>query len=192
MVVIERRDEKKFRVGLVEYYRELGFTMKVEPTVDVLERLEFCQTRPVLVDGAYRMVRNLHQSLSKDLHSLNDLAHVQSREAWIDAVGKGGRVMNDGVPVLKAFFKCFPTGAGAHDNSDLAEHLREAYKYKFSREGKFHDLDPTPESRYSFWLAFGLLPDEQTALEKGFSPLIMGEIGEDIEEVVTLLRWSGA
>jgi len=193
MVVIERKDESKFRAGLIEYYRGLGFTMKVEPTVDVLERVEFCQTRPVLVGSSYRMVRNLHQSLSKDLHSLNDIASSESRDLWLDAVGKGGRVMNDGVPVLKAFFKQFPTTTSVMtSNSDLKQQLSEAYKYKFHREAKFEDLVPTHESRYSFWLAFGLTPDEQMALEAQFSPLKVGLIVQDIEEVTTLLQWSGA
>jgi hypothetical protein len=100
--------------------------------------------------------------------------------------------MNDGVPVLKSFFKQFPAGAKAHGNSDLAESLREQWRYKFSRECKFEDLEPTSESRYSFWLAFGITPDEQIALEQGFQPLKMAEILEQPEEEVTLLRFSGA
>jgi len=139
------------------------------------------------------MVRNLHQSLSKDLHSLNDIASSESRDLWLDAVGKGGRVMNDGVPVLKAFFKQFPTTTSVMtSNSDLKQQLSEAYKYKFHREAKFEDLAPTHESRYSFWLAFGLTPDEQMALEAQFSPLKVDLIVQDIEEVTTLLQWSGA
>lgn len=192
MVVMERGDEKRFREGLIEYYRTLGFTMKVEETVDVLERVEFCQTRPLLVGDSYRMVRNLHHSLSKDLHSLNDLESSPAALQWIDAVGKGGRVLNDGVPVMKEFFKQFPTGANAGHNSDLAVSINEANKYRFNREAKFLDLEPTPEARYSFWLAFGLTPDEQIALEQGFCPLKMGRILEDIEEVPTLFQWSGA
>lgn len=192
MVVLERKDETKFRDGLIDYYSNLGFTMKVEPTVDVLERVEFCQTRPLLVGDSYRMIRNLHHSLSKDLHSLNDLASESAAMQWIDAVGKGGRVLNDGVPVMKEFFKQLPIGTTAAHNSDLSVSLQEANKYKFNREAKFLDLAPTPQARFSFWLAFGLTPDEQIALEQGFSPLKMGRILEDIEEVTTLFQWSGA
>lgn len=192
MVVIERGDENKFREGLVPYYTSLGFTMKVEPTVDVLERLEFCQTRPVNVNGQYRMIRNLHQSMAKDLHSLQDLQSDMAASQWLDAVGKGGRVMNDGVPVLKAFFKQFPVGKTASTNSDLSVHLQDAFAYKFNREAKFMDAPCSPETRYSFWLAFGLTPDEQVALERGFEPIIASRILEDIEEVSTLLQWSRA
>lgn len=193
MVVIERKDEGRFRTGLTEYYTSLGFTMKVEPTVDVLERLEFCQTRPILVNGGYRMIRNLHQSLSKDLHSLSDLRSDECRDLWLDAVGKGGRVMNDGVPVLKSFFKQFPTtSAVMTKNSDLKQQLLDAFAYKFNREAKFEDQVPTPESRFSFWLGFGINPDEQLALEAQFSPVKVERIEQDIEEITTLLQWSRA
>lgn len=192
MVFMERGSETKFRLGLVEYYRTLGLTMKVEPTVDVLEHVEFCQTRPILIGENYRMIRNLHQSLSKDLHSLNDLQGDGAAAQWVDAVGKGGRVLNDGVPVMMEFFKRFPTGPTARHNSDLAQSLVEANKYKFAREGKFLDIPPTPQARFSFWLAFNITPDEQIALEHGFPKLSMEPTLFEPEEVTTLLKFSRA
>lgn len=193
MLVVERCDEVKIRTGLIDYYRTLGFTMKVEPTVDVLEHLEFCQTRPVRVGEGYRMVRNLHQSMSKDLHSLNDLASEKARLAWVHAVGTGGRAMNDGVPVLSKFFQQFPMYKGELGiNSDLAYQLREDWKYKFHRTSTFTGCAPTPESRYSFWLAFGLTPDEQIALENGFCKLQTQITEEEGDEEISLLRFSGA
>jgi hypothetical protein len=193
MLVVERKDEAKVRDGLIEYYKELGFTMKVEPTVDVLERVEFCQTRPILVNGQYRMVRNLHQSLSKDLHSLHDLKSKVAMKAWVNAVGVGGRSMNDGVPVMMEFFKRFPQYKNTVKvNSDMEVRMQEDWKYKFSRSATFLGDAPSQASRYSFWLAFGVLPDEQIALENGFQPLQVGIIDEQIQEEVSLLQFSGA
>lgn len=193
MLVVERSDEARVRYGLIPYYTSLGFTMKVEPTVDVLERVEFCQTRPVLIDGAYRMVRNLHQSLSKDLHSLHDLECREAKEAWVTAVGVGGRCLNDGVPVMKEFFKQFPHfGLECKRNSDMAVKFQEDWRYKFNRTSTFQDLNPTQESRYSFWLAFGVLPDEQLALEHQFRPLMVETVPEQIMEEVSLLQYSRA
>jgi len=192
MLVVERKFESLVRTGLIEYYKELGFTMKVEPSVYELERLEFCQTRPVLVGDSYRMIRNLHQSMSKDLHSINDLASEKHMRAWVSAVGSGGRSMNDGVPVLSKFFQQFPLAKQEKLSSDLSESLREQWKYKFSRSAAFTGATPTSYSRYSFWLAFGLLPDEQVALEENFHPLKMGRISTDIQEEVSLLQYSGA
>lgn len=192
VVFMERGDEGSFRRGLIDYYTSLGFTMKVEPTVDILEKVEFCQTRPVLVDGKYRMVRNLHQCISKDLHSLNDLDGVGAAEAWVHAVGSGGRVLCDGVPVLHSFYKQFPLGINPRKSSDMAESLRDQWKYKFGRTGVYQNLIPTPESRVSFWLAFGLLPDEQIALERGFTPVRFDRLSVEPTEEASLLRFSGA
>jgi hypothetical protein len=190
MLVVEKSDEQRVRNGLTEYYRELGFTMKVEPTVYDLERVEFCQTRPVLIGSTYRMVRNLHQSLSKDLHCIHDISQPINRDAWVNAVGEGGRVMNDGVPVLMEFFKRFPSLNSR--KSFIDDKLEEDRRYKFNRAGSFTNSTPSDETRYSFWLAFGLTPDEQIALEKGFPKLNRESVLVQIQEVATLLQFSGA
>lgn len=190
MLVVEKSDEQRVRNGLIDYYRTLGFTMKVEPTVYDLERVEFCQTRPVLVGSKYRMVRNLHQGISKDLHCIHDISQPVNRDAWVNAVGEGGRVMNDGVPVLMEFFKRFPSCNPR--KSFIDDKLAEDAKYKFSRTCSFTNSTPSDESRYSFWLAFGITPDEQIALEKGFPKLNRESVLEQIQEVATLLQFSGA
>jgi hypothetical protein len=192
MLFVERKDATRVRSGLIEYYRDLGFTMKVEPTLDVLERLEFCQTRPLLVGSAYRMVRNLHQSMSKDLHCLNDIADPKAALQWISAVGEGGRVNNDGVPVLYKYYQMFPTSSVAlSERSDMA-YAMESWKYKMQRKACYTGMEPTPEARFSFWLAFGLTPDEQIALEEGFKPLCLNPVSTQVEEDTTLLLYSGA
>jgi len=190
MLVVERRDLDKATCGLKEYYTSLGFTMKVEKPVFVLEHVEFCQTRPILVNGKYRMVRNLHQSLSKDLHSLNDLSNQVNLETWVSAVGSGGRVVNDGVPVMAKFFEQYPLYHGA--KTGVTRSVHDSWLYKFHRSGNYQGLDPTDEARFSFWLAFGLTPDEQLALEASFSRLNLDQINGPIQEERSLLHFSRA
>jgi hypothetical protein len=93
---------------------------------------------------------------------------------------------------MKEFFKQFPLAKEPAKNSDLAVDLMESWKYKFNRTETFQDLTPTPESRFSFWLAFGLTPDDQVALESGFSPLKVNHNLEPGEEAPSLLHFSGA
>lgn len=190
MLVVERKDLAKATTGLIDYYTDLGFTMKVEKPVFDLERVEFCQTRPIKVNGAYRMIRNVHQSLSKDLHSLNDLSNRRDLEQWVDAVGTGGRIVNDGVPVMAKFFEQYPTCLGA--SAKVQGVVDEIWAYKFGRKGAYTGSCPTDESRFSFWLAFDILPDEQIALEEGFTPLNLSEYTEGFEETVNLLHFSRA
>lgn len=189
MLVVERSDEKKVLNGLVEYYTNLGFTMKIEKPVYELEHVEFCQTRPVYIGKGYRMIRNLHQSLSKDLHCVNDLSSQSCVEAWVDAVGTGGRIVNEGVPVMARFFEQFPSfQAKVH----LREHFNEQFHYRFHRYGTYHASEPTPETRYSFWRAFGILPDEQIALEASFTPLNLDPAMGPYDEGTSLLHFSRA
>lgn len=44
-IIVERRDAHKL-AALGDYCRELGFELKVEQTVDVLEQISFCQMQP--------------------------------------------------------------------------------------------------------------------------------------------------
>lgn len=189
MLVVERKD-MAIMDKIIPFYTNFGFTMKVEPPVFELEHIEFCQTRPVFVNGAYRMIRNCHTSLSKDLHSLLDLRNDVAVDAWIGAVGSGGRVLNDGVPVMKEFFKQFPvTKRTTHDV--VSRYTAEGI-YKFGRASKFNDEEPSAETRYSFWRAFGLLPDEQIALESGFKVINRSRILIEPEEPATLFNFARA
>jgi hypothetical protein len=192
VVFMERSDEKRFLRGCKEYYTSLGFTMKIEEPVYTLEHVEFCQARPVLVSGEYRMVRNLHQSISKDLHCLHDIAVSKHAEAWISAVGMGGQSSCSGVPVLQTFYHQFP-----HSEHKLSGQLREkflesqGFKYNLNRSCEMTQVEA--DSRYSFWLAFGLTPDEQIALENGFKPISFQRTSnEEVGEEVSLLSFSRA
>jgi hypothetical protein len=189
MLVVERKDEKKVLDGLVEYYLDLGFTMKVEKPIYELEHIEFCQTRPIFVNGAWRMVRNVHQSLSKDLHSLNNLEIQSEKEAWVTAVGTGGRIVNEGVPVMAKFFEQFPS---FNCKTKTLDRANEQFLYRFHRQGQYSGVAPSAETRFSFWVAFGITPDEQIALEGSFKPLNLDIIDEPGDEEVSLLHFSRA
>lgn len=192
VVFLERHDEKKFLDGCVEYYTDLGFTMKIEEPVYELEHVEFCQTRPILVNGAYRMIRNLHASFSKDLCCIHDLADSSQARAWVSAVGQGGRALNAGVPVHQRFYERFP-----HCEAELKGTLRQKFlddaKYKFGPNNTTPSTTViTPESRYSYWLAFGLTPDEQVALEQEEGMVQFHTVTGDVEEPPSLLEYSRA
>jgi hypothetical protein len=192
VVFMERCDEQKFLKGCKEYYTDLGFTMKIEEPVYVLEHVEFCQARPVSVSGEYRMVRNLHQSVSKDLHCIHDIADRRHAEAWISAVGAGGQASNAGVPVLQAYYHHFP-----HSTHQLRGQLKEKFVetqgFKYSTTRATTALTITAETRYSFWLAFGLTPDEQIALENGMKLVSFDPLpAMDREEEPSLFQFSRA
>lgn len=191
VVFMERCDEHKFLNGCREYYKDLGFTMKIEEPVYTLEHVEFCQARPVSVSGEYRMVRNLHQSVSKDLHCLHDIALRQSAEAWISSVGKGGQASCAGVPVLQTFYHNFPESE-FQLKGQLKEKFLESQGFKYNTTRTCEAIPIEPETRYSFWLAFGLTPDEQIALEEGIKPISFDPAPLEVGEEASLFQFSRA
>jgi hypothetical protein len=65
-LIVERADILTVLDGLHDWFLQYGFNIVQEPVVDVLEKIEFCQMHPVCVSGQWTMVRNFHNSLSKD------------------------------------------------------------------------------------------------------------------------------
>lgn len=168
-IFVEAKDAHKLD-DLQQYFHELGFTMKIENIARELEHVVFCQTRPVLCthrnqDGklvdTYRMIRDPHTCLAKDTTCIFSFESPTSLGKYCTVFGEGGLSLSSGIPILQEFYKMFKrvpcpqrgkvtfeTGM-AHNCVDMISEEREI----------------TPQCRYSFWLAFGILPDEQIAYE---------------------------
>lgn len=169
-VILERRDLQTFLGGLKEWFLEMGFTMKVEEPVFTLEQIEFCQTHPVRVGDEYRMVRNPYSALSKDTcWKSPDLNSPQAASNWLRAVGECGQSLCSGVPVMQAFYQHlmrYPGRGRAQGFGDKQS--------GFERMEQGMSRAPVPveaTTRFSFWLAFGLTPDVQVALETKLASL---------------------
>lgn len=163
VVFMERQDEARFRVGLEQWFLDLGFRMVAEETVDVLEKVEFCQMHPVLVGGAYRMVRNVGTAIEKDSFCVRTLNNDDSYAEWAAGVAAGGRVIADGVPVLRAFYDYLGK------RSTFRKHLLDdTGMSRMSRGMEDRNREVDDEARYSFWLAFNIDPQQQIAMEAWF------------------------
>lgn len=153
--------------GLVDWFHRRGFTMKVEEPVYEFEQIDFCQTQPCYTGKGWVMVRNPHSAMPKDLHSNCDIRDEYKRSQWLDAMNQGGLALTDGVPCWASFysmFECKPLRRG-----DDMSALYESGFWRLS-QGMTHDHTTiTPEARYSFWLAFGILPDQQVLFEERVS-----------------------
>jgi len=168
VVFMERKEEEKFRKDLSVWFLRLGFRMTVEATVDVLERVEFCQMRPVFNGETYVMVRNAHVALQKDSMSTIGLDHYKTLECWLTAVGNGGVAICAGVPVMQEFYQCYVrSGKGRvsriGDDTSMQTGLA---LMSIGMEGTYREV--TAGARLSAFLAWGITPDEQIALEREF------------------------
>lgn len=171
-LIYERKHSRivdKFGVWCLKY----GFQMKMEQPVHHFEQIEFCQTNPVQIgDDEWVMCRDPRKALAKDCIYKHASPSTSEREyrAWLRSVGMCGTALCDGVPVMAEFYRmlCRHGLNGTHNAS--AEFADSGFA-RMSRGLRSQDRPITPEARYSFWLAFGILPEMQEALERHFRGL---------------------
>lgn len=167
MLIINRSDMKRTN-KIQPWFYDIGYTMKVESPCFEFEEISFCQTQPVWDGVGWRMVRDPRVALSKDLTSTLHLDNERTRSLWLDAMHHGGLSLTAGVPVYQDFYRMFPT-------TDIKMTVNETTLSGFKDSG-FVRMIPkinkasvvTPLARYSFWLAFNILPDTQIMLENRF------------------------
>jgi len=166
VVIMESRDLDKFMNGteMTEWFVKLGFTMKVETPVYVFEEIDFCQSRPIRMGETALMVRDPRKSIPKDCMSFKPLNNPNVYRMWSSAVGQAGLSLTGGVPVLQNFYQTFLRAAeGARALKDPT--LITGMTWQALGMDRKYTL-PTPETRLSFYLAFGLTPSEQEAYEE--------------------------
>lgn len=167
VVFMERHYLQRFMLGLDQWFLELGFQMTAEDPVDTLERVEFCQCRPVWTPSGYTMVRVPGKGFTKDSCTLCNVRTKTAFRKYLYGRGMCGIAATSGIPVYQEMYKLM---------------LRSGYTSgKISEDTAFEDglwwlsrgMCPVerpvhPLTRVSYWEAFGVAPHEQRALERGF------------------------
>lgn len=175
--------------GIDEWFSEFGFVLTREAVVDEFERVEFCQAQPVLTSTGWRMVRNPFTATSKDMVSLLSWNTEIEFDRWRGAIGSCGLSLTIGVPYWEAFYRRL---GGSIDERSV-EAIRDS-GLGYMAKGVVGDSRIGPETRYSFWRAFGLLPDEQMALESIVVDIDYSQLGPltfgDVRPLSELLRVS--
>jgi len=160
-VVIMEKEHLPHMKSLPKWFKEMGYTMKVEPSVNVIEKIEFCQSQPVYDGVQYVMVRKPDAALSKDLISMKNL---DSKGAWkyqCQAVSDCGLAAYGNMPSYWQFYNALNVGGrkrkGFWQPTDGLEWMSQGMKVP--------NVEPTTECRVSFWRAFGFTPQLQLRLE---------------------------
>jgi hypothetical protein len=169
VLIMDRSNLDKFRKGVTQWFRKVGITMKIEGVFTQLERIEFCQSRPVFVKGQYRLVPRPSKRLYSDLVSTKPLNSRKVYNKWVGAVAGCGLAGGSGVPVFQAFYSWMATAATPW----IPEEGSMYYRYRDSQvtnmEGKKSEVDWA--TRVSFYHAFNITPSEQLELESYYSSL---------------------
>lgn len=163
VLIIERRDLKRIQ-NLCGWFLRFGLPIKLERPVDVFEQIEFCQTRPVKVPGGWVMVRNVPTSIAKDCLSLKPLDNRKVFQRWCTSVSECGLSLTGGVPVVQEFYMAMHR-AGNGAKPLVGELTLESgfARLAIGMDRKYQEV--SPETRVSFWRAFGITPDKQIAFE---------------------------
>lgn len=169
VVIMERRDLNLFMDGYYDKMKHMGFRMAIEPPVDFIEGIEFCQTRPIWTPEGYVMVRDHVMARAKDVSTFNLHNGTQKEiETWLASVGACGLSLTGGIPVMQDFYSCIIRGSAGRVPS-LAYEDKHQGKFILAK-GMERKYSPVHwRTRYSYWLAFGITPDHQCWLEEYYS-----------------------
>jgi len=161
-------------IEVVTFFRQFGFTMKIENRPRMFEEINFCQSKPVCIDGDWTMIRNPYKILSK-LGVSPKLRNPTGRAKYIRTVALGELSLVRGCPVLQAFLKrvvdvCTAAMTMRQKNRGLIHKEAMGHYYRLSQfiPGDWKDgrVQPvTPSTRKSFQIAWGIGVEEQIRLE---------------------------
>lgn len=175
--------------GLSCWYNRWGLRMKVEPVARIPEEVEFCQSRPVWTPRGYLLVRNWQKACNTDFSGGPRIADMRDYLVHLRNVGVCGLALAAGVPIHQAMYMAAirhgKTGKMTPEVAGL--HYQARIEWAGGACARF-----TPvhwRTRDSFWMAFGVSPAQQEAIEGWFatSGFSRESISEDQREYNCLL-----
>lgn len=171
VIITDRSDLDKFD-NISDHFKKHGFTLVREDVVDIFEKIEFCQTQPILTSVGWFMCRKPQSLFSKD-HACMQYRSPKEFRIWLRSIGSVRSVFS-GVPchgrVYNAFYNAGTDGKTRRDDTSWS------FKHLYQKTSKTTGVI-TEKVRYSYYLAFGLLPEEQIAIEKVYNNISWGESG---------------
>lgn len=171
-VMIFESGEEPTREFLQAYFRRFGFTAKVETPVTEIEQISFCQCSPVWTSSGYVMVRR-PDTMYKDLMMTKAAQTPGVVSKWLHEVSNCGLACYGNMPVVGAFYATINRQtAGEWQGVNFEEHRG----LHFLARGMNVDRVVHDRTRASYFLAFGIMPDLQVALEGVFHNLKLGAL----------------
>lgn len=171
VLFLEKGDVAEVMRGFEPWFLAKGYTMVCEDPVYDLERVEFCQSKPVWTPDGYVMCRNPHTALVKDTLCLKKPQRLADWASWVRSVGEAGISLAGGMPIFQDYYAMFIRSAGdAKVNKGFRcdGGLKLSGRGMHRKHGEVH-----PRTRFSFYVAFGVLPDAQVATEHMFTTMHM-------------------
>lgn len=162
VLLLERAQVRRAVEQLPNWYRSLGFKLKIEQQTDIFEQIDFCQSRPVWSRGRWVMCRNPIPTLEKDLMQVQLFRNEAEWRGKMIAVAGCGLALAGDLPVYHSFYSSLGRFGATKSNELVSgkDYLAQGL------EVKHHT--PDDESRISFYRAFDIAPHNQLLLEEWF------------------------
>lgn len=156
--------------NVADWYLSWGLRMKVEEPAYVTEQVEFCQSKPVWTLDGYVLVRNPRKCLNTDYCGSHKVETHEKFLVHLRSVGLCGLSMAAGIPILQTWYE-MGVKNGKTGKLIETELGGKFYQMKLQvRAGHLPRSKPVdPRTRESFWLAFGVEPSTQLAIEGALS-----------------------
>lgn len=166
VLICDMQNLELVRSRLTSEWLKFGFDCIAEEPVTIMEEIRFCQMAPVYDGETWVMVRDPKVSMSKDAYSLVHWDSEKVCKQWLKAVGQCGERITGGIPIVQEYYMAYQRAAAdVKENKNIKEQSA-AGVYMMAEKSKRVYKPPTQEARYSFYLAFGILPDFQEAAEE--------------------------
>lgn len=172
LIFIDESSLEKLQATLIDAYLQFGMEMEVEEVAREMEEINWCQTRPVMVDGAYRMVRD----------PLRVMSHVLVGKKWqkgrqydlMSAIALCEMALNRGVPVLQEMAMALWRNGNQAVRKLWEVEMKDPIFWRAQAEASWDQIvrrgpDPreiTYSARMSFAHAFGISPEQQGDWER--------------------------
>jgi hypothetical protein len=155
---------------LQPWFRDFGYNMTMEPPETELEKVEFCQCRPIYDGQHWVMVRDPRVSLAKDLITFKSLTNAGDFDFLRTAIADCGISLTQGIPILEEYYSALKRGAKVKK--------RRYQDYSTGMQFMAHGMDRkektvTVEARVSFYMAFGYTPEQQVAIENHYRAMTL-------------------
>lgn len=164
--IMDRKDLAHFSKGLHAWFLRYGIDMTTDGVYTSLEQVEFCQARPVELSSGWTLVPRVTKRLYSDLITTKNVTSAKVFRKQVGAIAGCGMAWAGDVPVFNAFYDWMGRAAvpWVPEEGDYYHKFRDCLMKGMAKRR----VEPTPESRASFYAAFDITPEEQIALEEHY------------------------
>ena len=155
--------------NLPDFASLFGFRLTIEEPVYETQLIEFCQMHPLRVANGWRMVRNIQTAREKDSISIIPLTNDTVMRKWLGAVGECGMAACSGIPIMQSLYSLYVrSGIKSKIMNDVA--MASGMRHQLGGMVARHE-HVMSKTRYDVYVAWGITPDEQVAIEKYYDTL---------------------